>query len=472
MRSAILLMTLCCLMGMTAAGCKSTMDGLESDIRTVLKKMEMDRFQDTTAGHKQSRPGGDSYSLTIQPVPEDSSISIVDLEETYYPGMKLEPGEYEIIVQHAGYEDFREWINLENDITIDVVLNKEDAAVAVKKPTYPARKTLPGEAVPEVKSAQVQAEAQPRPGSVPAVLSGHKELVTSLSFGPDGRLLASGSYDNTVILWNMPEGSRLRTLTHDDRLRAVAFSPDGKVLATGGNAKNVFLWDVETGTLINTFRGLSGRINCIEFSPDGLFLAAGSINEAIIWRVNNNRTEAHMLGDGEFYPRFGAINAIAFHPKGADADGFTLAFTCQKGVALYKPDTKEIIILPDDTMPNSLAYSPDGRYITWGARHQHGDNLFFPRFVLTDTRESDETISRADPNALADRVFLTTYTPGGNQLILLSYGQAVLYDIKTGDIIQTFGDTSQTAVTDAALSPNGKILAATAGNLIRLFTLD
>ena len=179
-----------------------------------------------------------------------------------------------------------------------------------------------------------------------------------------------------------------------------------------------------------------------------------------------------MLGDGEFYPRFGAINAIAFHPKVADADGFTLAFTCQAGVALYKPDTKEIVILPDDTMPNSLAYSPDGRYIAWGARHQHGDNLFFPRFVLTDTRELDETISRADPNALADRVFLTTYTPGGNQLILLSYSQAVLYDIKTGDIIQTFGDTSQTAVTDAALSPDGKILAATAGNLIRLFVLD
>ena len=256
MRSAILLMTLCCLMGMTAAGCKSTMEGLESDIRTVLKKMEMDRFQDTTAEHKQSRPGVDSYSLNIQPVPEDSSIAIVDLDEKYYPGMKLEPGEYEIIVQHAGYEDFREWINLENNITLDVILNKEGAAVAVKKPTYPARKTLPGAAAPEVKSAQVQAEAKLRPGSVPAVLSGHKELVTSLSFGPDGRLLASGSYDNTVILWNMPEGSRLRTLTHDDRLRAVAFSPDGKALATGGNAKNVFLWDVETGALINTFRGL------------------------------------------------------------------------------------------------------------------------------------------------------------------------------------------------------------------------
>jgi len=48
----------------------------------------------------------------------------------------------------------------------------------------------------------------------------------------------------------------------------------------------------------------------------------------------------------------------------------------------------------------------------------------------------------------------------------------VLYDIKTGAILKTFADTSQTAVTDGALSPDGKILAATAGNLIRLFTLD
>lgn len=486
MRSTIFLMTLCCLVGMTAAGCKSTMDGLESDIRTVLTKVEMDRFKDETAPENapdkvsatppERRPAAPEitrYSLTISPVPEESGITIVDLDEKYYPGIKLVPGEYEITVQHAGYKDFRGWISLEKDIMLDVVLDKEDAAaLAVKKPTQATPKPGPEATIPVAESRQVQPETNDAPESIPELLSGHQEAVTSLSFSPDGRLLASGSYDNTAVLWKIPEGSRFRTLTHDDRIRAVAFSPDGKTLATGGNDKILSLWEVETGTLINTFRGLSDRINCIAFSPNGLFVGAGSNNEVIVWRMDGGRTEAHMVGDGEFYPRFGNISAIAFHPKGADTEGFTIAFTCQQGIALYKPDTKEIKILPDNVMPNSLAYSPNGRYIAWGARHQHGEQIFFPRFVLTDTRELDETISRTDPNAAADRVFFTTYIPGGNQLILLSYRHAVLYDIKTGATLKTFTGTSQTAVTDGALSPDGKILAATAGNLIRLFTLD
>lgn len=474
MRNAILLMMLCCLMAIAAAGCKSTMDGLESDIRNVLSKVEMDRFKDTTAEQKKARSDDDKYSLTIQTVPEDSHITIVGLEGKYYSGITLAPGNYEIVVRHPGYEDFREWIHLESDVVVNVALDREGtAALVVKKPAASMTKPEPEKALPPEPSVPpIQAESSPRPKTLPASLSGHQELVASLSFSPDGRLLASGSYDNTVILWSLPEGSRLKSIKQEDRIRAVAFSPDGKTLATGGNSRNVSLWDVNAGTLISTFRGLSGRINCIGFSRDGLFLAAGSINEAIIWRISNNRTEAHMVGDGEFYPRFGAINAIAFHPKGADADGFTLAFACQQGIALYKPGTKEVVILPDDAMPNSLAYSPDGRHIAWGARHQHSDNLFFPRFFITDTRQVDETISRADPNARADRVFFTAYTPDGKRLILLSYRHALLYDISTGTVLKTFSGTSQTAVTDAALSPDGKILAATAGDLIRLFVLD
>jgi WD40 repeat protein len=55
---------------------------------------------------------------------------------------------------------------------------------------------------------------------------------------------------------------------------------------------------------------------------------------------------------------------------------------------------------------------------------------------------------------------------------MLSYNQAVLYDIKTGAIIRKFPGTSETAVTAASLSPDGKIFAATAGSNIRLWTMD
>ncbi|MCP4372529.1 MAG: hypothetical protein GY797_31150, partial [Deltaproteobacteria bacterium] len=67
--------------------------------------------------------------------------------------------------------------------------------------------------------------------------------VRSVAFSPDGKFLASGSYDNTVRLWEVSTGEQLRELTgHSDSVWSVAFSPDGKFLASGSDDKTVRLW--------------------------------------------------------------------------------------------------------------------------------------------------------------------------------------------------------------------------------------
>ena len=80
-------------------------------------------------------------------------------------------------------------------------------------------------------------------------VTGHTDWAYGVDFSPDGEQLASGSYDNTVRLWDVAtgkaQGEPLKG--HTDRVQGVAFSPDGKLLASASNDKTVRLWDVESG---------------------------------------------------------------------------------------------------------------------------------------------------------------------------------------------------------------------------------
>ena len=68
-----------------------------------------------------------------------------------------------------------------------------------------------------------------------------------LIFSPDGKTLAGGSYDATIVLWDVGTGHPKKTLTgHTAGVYSVAFSPDGRTLASGGRDETIRFWDVDT----------------------------------------------------------------------------------------------------------------------------------------------------------------------------------------------------------------------------------
>jgi WD40 repeat protein/predicted Ser/Thr protein kinase len=194
-----------------------------------------------------------------------------------------------------------------------------------------------------------------------ATLKGHLHWVNSVAFSPDGLILASGSEDKTIKLWDIITHREIATLReHSDWVRSVAFSPDGLILASGSKDKTIRLWNVKTQTEITTLKGDSDAFWSVAFSPDGRMLASGSSDKTVkLWGIANPRVITTLKGHSNW------IRFVAFSP-----DGLILASGSKdKTIRLWNVKTQtEITTLKGDSDAFwSVAFNPDGRILASGS---------------------------------------------------------------------------------------------------------
>ena len=147
------------------------------------------------------------------------------------------------------------------------------------------------------------------------ILEGHESRVSSVAFSPNGKVIASGSWDDTIRLWNSTTGQHLTTYHgHKKDVNAVAFSPDGETLASGSDDDTIILWN-PSGEIIKVLSGHTDNVTSVTFSPDGTTLASGSADSTIrFWNPSAGEHVDTLEGHTE------SVSSIAF-----SVDGGTLA---------------------------------------------------------------------------------------------------------------------------------------------------
>jgi WD40 repeat protein len=322
----------------------------------------------------------------------------------------------------------------------------------------------------------------------------HGAWVNSISFGPDGKIIASAGKDGLVKLWNI-DGTpiSISPIVHSESIRSISLSPDGKIIASAGKG-GMKLWNID-GTLISTpVMNHGNSIRSISFSPDGEILAsAGRDGQLKLWNIDGTLISTPVMNHGDL------VNSVSFSP-----DGKILASAGKGGIKLWNVDGTLISTpaMNHGDLVNSVSFSRDGKMLVSGGTGgvklwningkiiltpvmNHGDvvnSVSFSRdgkVIASAGRDGRVKLWRTDGTAISAPLMIhlgainsISFSPDGKVLASASEdGVVKLWNIDSNQILARADGENADVVNSVSFSPDGKVVASASKNVAKLWNI-
>ncbi|CBF86026.1 hypothetical protein AN2021.2 [Aspergillus nidulans FGSC A4] len=303
-------------------------------------------------------------------------------------------------------------------------------------------------------------------GSLQKTLSGshpkrryqiQQEQVKAMAFLPDSKLIISGYYDGSVMLWDTTTGDRQEIADHFGiskvnytylqppeqggyGLHAGAFSADCKQIAAFGWSRDstcIMLFDTATGDLQKILKGHSHECSTMAFSSDSRQLVTGSVDCTVrLWNTTTGDLEKTFVG------HTGTVLSVAI-----SSDGRQIVSGSIEAVKLWDAATGDLLKTLASGFAGSVAFSPDSRQIAAGFK----DGKIF----IWDAAGTLQKTLERHPGAIMSIAF----SPDVKQLVTCSTDSTIKrWDITIGGVQEAVGHSKH--VTTMVLSPDGKVIAS------------